>query len=198
MDNSDKKLIMIPLLVVILIAVWLAMAYLPVNRETGVLKERLAVLQEKTKQQVPAWKIRMMKIVVDSLFKELNERERRLYPEDKLLDLGREIERIGKRYGLRLVSIKPDYESLSLLVGKNEDVSELPMTTEFKGAFQEFTRFMDAIPEFPFALKIKGLSLLKESQNHSELKIQLQGAIILRKERSYKSESKINELTDRT
>ena len=75
---------------------------------------------------------------------------------------------------------------------------ELPITTEFRGTFQEFTRFMDGLPDFPFALRVHGVSLLKESQSRTELKIELQGVIVLRKEETLERSNENQGVRNRT
>jgi Tfp pilus assembly protein PilO len=198
MDISNKKRIMLPLMITILVIMWFTGIYLPISRETGILNKRISSLQIKMGKEIPELKIKMIKIVVDSLNNQLNNLEQRFYPENELLELGRLIEKIGKRFGLSLVSVTPDYESLSLLIEKKEEVFELPMKTEFKGTFRQFTKFMDAIPELPFVFKVSGVYLLKESQSHPELKIQLQGVIVLKKERKNENMQKVDILTDQT
>ena len=97
--------------------------------------------------------------------------------------MGRAFEDIGKGYGLKLISIAPDYGTLSMLSQSKEVLSELPMTMMFEGRFSGFSGFMDGIEDFPFLVKIREVSINKEEETASTLEIQLRGVVVLRKER---------------
>jgi len=193
----NKKVVLIPSVIFVLIVGWVVAVYLPARREVGVLKKRLETLEEKEQLAISSEKVRMMKEVVDSLSSRLNSGMKRIYPEEGLLDLGRVVEKVGKRYGLRLISIAPDYESLSLFSEKKKEISELPMTIEFKGKFTQFARFLDGISEFPIILQVNEVSMEKVAQGSSELTIKLRGVIVFRKERVRESAGKRKDVTNR-
>lgn len=194
----NKKTILLPSLAFLLLAGWFVVIYLPVQREMGDLKKRLTALTERARNEIPEVQVRSMKVVVDSLSSKLKEGLNRVYPQEKLLDLGRQIESIGGRYGLRLSSIAPDYQSLSQLKEGGKEILELPMTMEFEGEFLRFARFLDGIPEFPFVMRINEVLFEKKTEESSVLKIQLRGVIVLRKERVHEENIKVDKLTNRT
>ena len=179
----NRNLIILISAVVIASVFWFFMVFQPVNSETNRLKTRLAELVKKEKEIVTAADMQRIRSEVDSLFTRLDEDMKRLYPEEQLLDLGRRVEEIGREYGLKLVSIVPDYESLSLFSENRGDISELPVTIGFKGSFTQFSRFLDSIPEFPLVLRVNEVNLENTNGNHSQLSIQLRGIVVLRKER---------------
>lgn len=180
----DKKLILIPSILAGVIVVWVVMFFLPVQKQSEQLGERLSFLEEKQRKEIPESRVRMMQAVVDSLNARLDNFNARIFPEERLLDLGRTVEGVGRRYGMTLVSIAPDYGMLSLLSQSNETVSELPMTMVFEGSFSGFAEFMDGMEEFPFLIRIHEASIEKEEESASSLEIQLRGVVVLRKERS--------------
>jgi len=194
----NNKIVLIPSAIFILIVGWIIVVYLPVHREIGALDDQLKSLEEKEKRAIPDTRVRMMRGVVDSLSSRLESRKGQIYPEEGLLDLGRVVEKIGKGYGLQLISIAPDYGSLSLFSEKKEEISELPMTIGYKGKFSQFTRFLDGISEFPIILRVNEVSMEKIAEGNSELTITLRGVIVFRKERVHESTEKRKDVTNRT
>ena len=177
----NKRLIILISIIIILVIGWVVMVYVPATRDLGELSKKLAALEEKERKMIPYHQIRMIQADVDSLTENLDDRMERFYPEGKLLDLGRTIESIGKQYSLRLVSITPDYESLPLFVENNKEISELPLTIEFKGNFEQLTKFLDCIHEFPFVMRFHEMIYEKENTDQKELNITLRGVVALRR-----------------
>lgn len=194
----NKKFVLMPSLGVLLFVGWFMTFHKPVRREMGILGEQLTELEEKEKQIVSEAEVRAIRSEVDSLFSKLDEGMGRIYPEKQLLDLGRAVENIGKRFGLKLISIVPDYESLSLFIEDKGEISELPVTMVFEGSFQEFTQFLDGISEFPLVIRVNEVTLEKENQDSTELNIQMRGVIVLRKEGTYEDTSKRKDVTNQT
>ncbi len=192
----SKQIVIIPVFIVVLLIGWMVGVYVPAHKESGLFKKRLATLEQRERQRISEDKIRMMKNVVDSLFTTLDNKMKRFYPEARLLDLGRTIQSTGKRYGLSLISVKLDYDSLALLKN-NEQISELPMTMEFKGTFNQLGKFLDDMCRFPFVMRVDQVSLEKKGQRGSDLNIELQGIIVLRKERDHEITTKRKNVTNR-
>ena len=105
MDKSTKQMVLIGGLCLALMILWIVGFYLPTLQEVGVLEKRLATLRAKEQQKISEGANRTMQSVVDNLRILVDEQERRLLPTEKLLDVGRAIEGVGKQYGLRLVSV---------------------------------------------------------------------------------------------
>ena len=167
-------------MIAILLLGWVVMVHIPASRDLKQLNQQLAALEEKERQRVPEHRIQAIRTQVDSLSVNVDERMERFYPEEQLLDLGRTIESVGKQYSLRLVSITPDYESLPLFVENNKEISELPLSIEFKGHFEQLTQFLDAIPEFPFVMRFREMVYEKENSSKKELYITLKGVGFVR------------------
>ena len=185
-----NKQVVIGLIILLILAVWLTVVFLPTRGRIGDLNKQLVKLHQKEKEAVPRAEIEMVEGLIDSLSARLQTQRMRIYPESALLDLGKAIDKIGRQYNLKLQDITPDYNSLSSLRGGTGELSELSITIEFKGLFSNFTRFLDNIEDFPFAMRANEVVLEMENLKERELIIQLQGVIILRKEREKENDKK--------
>ncbi|MCJ7812946.1 type 4a pilus biogenesis protein PilO [bacterium] len=192
----SKKLIIILSVTVGLFIIWMIAVYMPEHSEIGKLKDRLASLEEMEHNQISENQVRRLKGVVDSLYLWVDESMKHIYPEEQLLDLGRVVENIGKNYGLTLISIVPDYESLSLFIEKTGEIAELPVLMQFRGRFQRLEQFLDDLAALPYVLRIAEVTIQKNStdQNSSELEIMFRGVIILKKERTDEGEKEIEQV----
>ena len=179
MNKTQIKVFILPLMTIIFFIVWLGAFYLPVTREKKLLEKKWELLQEQIKAEVPEVHLQSMKTFVDSLFAYIDVREEKFYPAERLLDLGRAIDQIGKQYELILISVSPDYESLTLIRETEEGVSELPLTLEFTGSFMNLANFIESVRDFPFVIRVNEVFLIKESE--SQLDITIKGVIVLRK-----------------
>jgi len=179
-----NKLLWMILAIVIVASIWVAGVYLPSRTRISYLHRELADLDVKEKEYLPAVKIDALSGVVDSLSRKLNAQNKRIYPESALIELGKAVEKLGKAYQLTLQSISPDFDSLSVLSSSGTDLSELRIIAEFKGTFSHFTRFLDESETFPFAIIIQEVVFEKESASSQELKIKVQGNVVLRKARN--------------
>lgn len=182
MNKSQLKIFILPFATVVLIIVWLSVLYLPVIRNKKELENKWELLQNQIRSEVPEARLETMKTFVDSLFAYIDVREGHFYPVEKLLDLGRSIEQIGKQYGLKLISVSPDYESLALIQKTEEGVTELPLTLEFTGSFIQFAKFVESVPDFPYVIRVNEVFLEKESEDKPALNVIIKGVIVLRKE----------------
>lgn len=175
-------MIMVGTFLVVLIVSWIIMIYLPSQKELSTLQKELAELEEKERQKVPEVLIQRLEKTVDSLSTHLDYRLKRFYPEERLTELGKALDTIGRRYSLTLQTITPDYESLPLFNDAQKEVSEWPITVEFRGTFTNLTKFLDDVSKFPFAVRFQDMMLSKASSKDSELEIELNGFVILRRE----------------
>jgi Tfp pilus assembly protein PilO len=178
-----NKLIWIVLAILIMLSAWVAVFYLPSHAKISNLHKQLTDLKAKEKESALLAKVDVLSEIVDSLSQKLDVQNKRIYPESALLELGKAVEKLGSAYDLKLQSIAPDYDSLSALSGGAKELSDLRITVEFKGTFSHFTRFLDHIDTFPFAMIVQEVVFEKESTASQELRIQIQGRIVLRKER---------------
>ncbi len=190
----NKTIIIIPSFIIGLIFVWIILVYLPISKGKDELKKQLTTLEEKERNNISETKVNEMKNLVDSLGMSIDEGMKHIYSEERLLDLGKAVDSIGKQYDLQLLSIAPVYDSLALLIKETSLLSELPMLIEFKGGFNHFTQFLDGIPEFPFVLRINEVLIEKKDQESSDLNILLRGVIVLKKERMDEGEKEIEQV----
>ncbi len=192
----NKKLFLMPGLMILILVVWIIVVYLPTNREMGALKDRLVSLNAMEQQRISENQVRHLRTILDSLYMWVDESMERIYPEEQLLDLGRVIENIGKEYGLELISIVPDYESLSLFIEQSGEIVELPVMMQFGGRFEQLAQFLDHSNALPYVLRINEVIIENnsESQYSSELDITMRGVIVLKKERMDQGEEEIEQI----
>ena len=193
----DKKIVMLPSVLIALLVAWVVAFYLPVSKQTKEMNQRLIQLEEKEREAIPEREVVLMERLVDRLSSKLDSCTQRIYPEEKLLDLGRVVEKIGKTYGLKPVSIAPDYGSLSRLAQSQEEISELPMMIEFGGSFSGFSRFIDGISDLPYAMYVREVVIQKDEEQRSSLSFQLKGVIVLRKAEVLPNDVTMKEKLDR-
>jgi Tfp pilus assembly protein PilO len=183
MNTKKNPWYLLPALMAAVNLFWVALMFLPLRKESVQLSVRLNELRAKTKQEIPEPEIRRVQSKVDSLAVAVASVEQRLYPESELLKLGGVLETVGSRVGLKLVSVAPQYDSLTVVVNSKETINELPLRIEYEGTFVNLSRFLDQASEFPFILKMTGISIKKANPGNPELFIQLSGGVVIKKER---------------
>jgi len=189
---ADKKIFIIPAAIVVIAAGWFFLVYGPFNKTIAEYTKQRLILENKDKLSISDLRVQVMKTEIDSLTRRLERDMSRLYSEDQLLDLGRVIDRIGKKYGLKLVTITPDYKGLPQLIGEQEKITVFPMTITFGGTFVQFTKFLDDITNFPIVFQAESISLTKEEGSGSKIKGEMRCKIVMRKNRNDdKSESQL-------
>lgn len=182
MDKSLLKIFYLPILMIILIVIWIFTYYMPIQEQNKQLFERMTLLNGKVQQEVPEVKVSMMQIMVDSLKVKLNSNTQRLYPESELLNLGKLIESTCQKYDLKLVALSPDYKTLAVIASENTEISKMPLKIEVEGRFMQMAKMLDDLPNFPFVYQLEGFNILKESSSSIQLKIELNGMFLLKKD----------------
>jgi Tfp pilus assembly protein PilO len=183
MNPKKSPWYLLPALMAAASLFWIVLMFIPMQKESQRLSLRLDELWGKMKQEIPEVEIRHAQGKVDSLVVSVENAERRLYPESELLKLGGVLETAGSRFGLKLVSVAPQYDSLTVVVNSKETISELPLRIEYTGTFDQLSRYLDQASEFPFILKMNGISIKKADPANPELSIQINGGVVIKKER---------------
>jgi hypothetical protein len=163
-------------------ALWIAFILVPSNKKIGELNKQLAELRKKESQEIPLYVVESLENLVDSLSAILSNEQQRFFEEKNLLELGRVMESIGREFGLKLVSIAPEYESLSMLTDETGEIFELPSIIRFEGYFLQFAKFLDAIPSFPFIIKPLQVKIENIDPDRRKVLIELKGIIAIHKE----------------
>lgn len=174
----DRKVIILGVLFLVLIGAWAGVVLLPSKAELAKLSLRYEDLRLKERSRVSQMDIQILKGRVDSLDQQLAAGLKRIYPGDQLLDLGRNIDQLGRQYGLKLLAITPDYRSLHLFRQTNQ-ISDLPVNLIFEGQFEQLGRFLDNSSRFPFTLLVHEVSVDKPQLEKSLLTISLQGVVVI-------------------
>ncbi|MBN2414445.1 type 4a pilus biogenesis protein PilO [bacterium] len=173
------KSLVIPIISLLLAVAWIVLIYMPASSEITQLDLRYDELLEKQRDIISPLDISVLRAKIDSLSAGLQRRLASYYPEDKLLEMGSTLERIGKEYNLSMISVSPDHESLSLFIS-NQEISELPINVEYNGRFQDLTRFFDNMSEFPIAYRLKRTVIEKDPEKEGYLSILLKGIVVIK------------------
>jgi len=179
----DKKLILIPAVTFVLFLMWMMFSYMPLSKHRSQLKHKIEVLEKREKEKISEKEFMSMKTLVDSLEARLRRGKERFYPAENLLDLGREIEEIVRKYDISLMSITPNYPSLAIFKDSQSSIVELPLSVQLQGRFISFAKFLDDIPHLPFILRVNEVTLKVEEKSANSITIIFQGVIVLDKER---------------
>ncbi len=186
---KDKKQLIVPVLAGLVVVAWIFLFYLPYSQQIGSYNNRLKELEKREADRISPMDITIQQNKVDSLKVKLDNTLKAFYPEDKLLDLGRTMGKVGRDYGLTLVSIVPDHSSLSILFS-NQQISELPVTVIYSGRFMRLASFLDKIAHIGVSFKLTELKLERPSFDSRDLQIELNGVILINTRISQSAENK--------
>src|SRR4030042_4469477 len=145
----------------------------PLQKQIREYSARSKVLEDKIKKDVPESQIQKVKKLADSTQTVMELIEKRILGSEKLFDIGTLVGQQAKEYQITLVAVRPDYTKLAILQDKKEEIHEFPITLELKGYFKDFTRFWDAVPGFPFAMKVTGINFLRETIEKPVLTVEM-------------------------
>lgn len=186
MDKTLLRIFYLPIMMVILITIWIFTYYMPIQNQSKKLIKHMHVLNSKVQHEVPEIKVTLMQITVDSLKSRLHNSMHKLFPESELLSLGKLLESTIQGYELKVVALSPDYKILADIASDNSEISKMPLTIELQGGFMQMTKFMDALPDLPFVYQLNGFKILKENDDGTKLNIELNGVLLLRKNKNVK------------
>ncbi len=181
MKAFDIKKWIFALLGLLLLVAWYFLSYRNILKDNGKLRSRLSYYRSEAKKNIPEPQIQKMKRQCDSLQGVLIQKRSRVFPENDFQNLGKKIGQVVEKYGLKIVSIRPDYESLKNLGESREEIFELPFQLDLSGTFSQFTKWIDDMNTLPFAIKLGEFSLARETAGRSALEIGLKGAVLLGK-----------------
>lgn len=174
----DRKVLLFGGLFAILLVAWVVIIFVPSQNEIKSLGLRLEELKAKEQARISPMDVQILTNRVDSLEVRVAQRAEKIYPGEKLLDLGRTMEKLGSQYNLKLLSITPDYESLHLFREENQ-ISDLPVQMNFEGNFRDFGRFLDERSTFPFMIRVHRVTMDKAEPEDKKLTISLNGVLVI-------------------
>lgn len=189
MKSIDIKKWIFPILGVVLLIAWFFLYYRGNLKNKVDLRKRIDYLQSETRKNIPESKILEIQKRTDSLQVVLIQRRSRVFLEMEFQNLGKKIGEVVGQYGLQIVSIRPDYESLNTVRESKEEIKELPFQMELKGNFSQFTKWVDHLDALPFAVRINDFLFSKENPNNLTLRIELKGIVLLGKNKTIQDEN---------
>jgi hypothetical protein len=182
MNISNIKYGFIPPLALILAAAGLFVVVdLPARRGITRIKNDLAVLEQKIRQDVPEQLIEKTQSESDSLSSVIAGISARIFPMTDLTGFGPKIQSITRNYDLTLVALKPKYESLASLQTDTAEIVELPISLVMSGKFGAFTKFADDLPRLPFAVRADEFVLTRQDRETAIVEFEIKGVLFLRK-----------------
>ena len=171
----------LPLIVLLGAVAWFFIYHQPTQKKIGNVKRELAALKEKIKKDVPETIIQSVARQSDSLSAALESRKRRIFPYSDLINFGDAVQPVAKKYGLTLVSLKPDYKSLSILESDTSEICELPISIETEGKFEAFAKFANDLSVLPFALRVDEFFIERIDKQTGQINFEIKGVVFLRK-----------------
>ena len=182
MLKGDKTLLIWPLLIVVIIAGWWAFMSQTIWKEKNTLNKRKSMLEGNVQPPITERQIQLQHTIVDSLKQVLVEIKKQNFSTEEFSSIGEALKRLGSRYQLRLIHLKPDYISVHKISTSEASVIEFPLEIGYKGTFIQFTKFIDGQSTFPFSIRIDDLELKKEENTSSNISFMIKGALVMKRE----------------
>lgn len=190
----NKDIIGLVSLFIIILLVWIFVVYIPQSDKKQELNSKIEEYREMEREQVPESRIVIMETRLDSLEAKINSIKAHYYLDKAILDLGRNIEKIGNEYDLEFKNISLlDYGVLSFFGNNtNQTLAELPIRVVFQGEFTELADFLDNIDDFPFLIRFTDFLIINNFLN-SKLNIFLKGKVVVTKSEMDENKEVLNE-----
>jgi Tfp pilus assembly protein PilO len=178
MNAVDKKQLIITIVLVLALAGWYVLIFRNMQSDVGAIRKRMGVLEEEIKKDIPEVRIAAIQRQTDSLKTVIGEKQKKLFHENDFQTIGKRMTQTVNGFGLQTTAVTPDFGNLNTIRVKQGEISEVTIGLQAKGTFPEFTKFIDAFPALPFALKINQFQLNKEEDPKTGLQFNLKGAVM--------------------
>ena len=179
--STYKTKWIVPGAAVLCCVAWFFLWFNRTRAQNASLGKRRVLLQADASKVIPDIRIRGVQLLADSLAAALEARTKRIFPETNFPDLGKQMEQAISPFGLAVLSIRPDYESLKTLRESGEPMCDLPMQWVLRGSFMQLAKFLDGIETLPFAIKVQEIRLSKQAAKSVTLDMELNGVVVLGK-----------------
>lgn len=191
----NKDIIGLTALSVVSFLIWYFLLYTPQANEKMELNKEIEEYREMEKEHVPESRLLLMEQKLDSLKAKVRRIKSQYYLDRAILDLGRQIEQIGKTFGLEFKKISLiDYDILNFFSDQSgRTIAELPVQVEFEGEYNELTDFLDNIDTFPFLIRFTDISILNDDNTADTISIILIGKVVITKSELGEIEGVTNE-----
>lgn len=177
----NKKTIIIISGFFLIVIAWILLILMPYLTDKKGLELKIEDLEKRRSERISEEQLNTVENEIDSINAVFDVVTSKLLPEDRLLNLGRQMERIGKLYGLKMISINPEYENLNIFGEVGKAKTEFPTAIEYEGTFNQFTRFVDDINNFPILFRMTEVVLQKESIRQRNLSMIIRGKIVVKR-----------------
>jgi len=179
-----KKIILLLIGILALGFIWYLVLYKPTRiKNIKFRKEIDDIMLQIRSITVSPVELASLEREYETLEKEVQEEEARIYPKSRLGFVTEQISRRGRVYNLRFISITPSFDTLFPLQGLKKGDSpliKLPVEFEIQGRYRDFGRFLESLRHLPFAFSIEEVKLVSDPKLYPDLNITMTGFIYLR------------------
>lgn len=181
MDSEVKKIAIWGGVLLLIIVGWFFGIFNPINGATGKLYQRKQELLGNLGRDITPQEIQTLEISLDSLKTIYVKKNEKLFPQEELLQLGSFLREIGQDAGLRLVGLTPDYTRIRNFINPAQNVDQFPLEVEYEGPFNGLKRLWDSMETSDYFFKVNGYAIGRVEDMSSDLRIQLRGAMFIKK-----------------
>lgn len=133
---------------------------------------------------------------IQKMKEEIEAIERKVYHIEEIREIARQLVVTARSYRLKVISIVPSYDVLFPVEqpqGEQKPLVKLPIEIEMTGRFVNAGRFIEKIPELPFALAPNGVEFHSDPNIYPRLRIVLRGYLFLLNEPKSTGKSRIGD-----
>ncbi|GBD94593.1 hypothetical protein BMS3Abin05_02204 [bacterium BMS3Abin05] len=179
------------LVLIVAIAVWVIFYYRPISRTVNRLNRDLHKSNMMIRASyIPEDRILQLEQQVAQLNANVEKIEKKIYPISKMPSIGKAIIRLGRRHRLKVLAMTPSYDVLFPVEGvstKEKPMVKLPVTFVMRGRYFNLGRFLDDIPQLPFAFAVDEVHIEADPSIYPNINIQLKGYFFLLTEDAHKN-----------
>lgn len=187
MNESLKVLLIAVGLLLAACCLWFLFFYRPeISRMKDIEKRTHDLVSKLQSFSVDDRQIVALEERVRTLKTEVESTQRKIINKDALKSAVRQLERQGRKFGLKFQTIIPDYDSL-MEVGRDnesrEDVMQLTVHIKLQGTYRNFGRFLESLGTLPFLISLGEVSILYNEKVFPQLDVLLDAILYLQEAR---------------
>ena len=184
MSDGWRTILIASLLLVAMSCGWFFFIYQPkVSRMQTFKDESGNILLKLRSMRVTEAQVTALKEQVASIKAEIAKSQRRIVPKDRLPDVVESVRQAGMKYGLKFLSILPDYQSLMKGSGDSgSDVLKLTIHMKMQGDYVSLGNFIESLASAQYYISVGELTVSYNRKLYPELDIIVDTQVYLRNE----------------
>lgn len=164
MNESLRALLIAVGLLLVICAAWFFLFYLPeVARVNDIKNETDDLVTKLQSFRVDDRQLAALEAQVKTLKTQIESTQKKIIKKDGLKSAVTQIEVQGRKFGLKFLTIIPDYDSLMEVDQQDQsdkEVLQLTVHIKLQGTYRSFGRFLESLRELPFLVSLGEISLL--------------------------------------